>query len=714
MSQLTADSPVQYVKGVGPHRAECFAELGVRTVRDLLEYLPFRYQTDAGEVAVAELEPQTVATVRGEIVELGGRYPGGWAELSDGEESCRLRWFQQRFGGNRLFIGAKVVATGKVQLYDGIPELVQPNVRIVPEGLESRGSTPGARQVGVYRASAHLKSLTIRRAIHELLQAPQLPVDEVLPAHLRSRHDLLPRGDALRQVHEPADESAAARARRRLAYEELLLMEVAIALRRHKLLALQHGRPLALTPEIDQRIRARFPFALTPAQNEVIREITADFASGRPMTRLLQGDVGSGKTVVALYAALVAIAHGFQAAIMAPTEILAVQHAARIEQYLAASRVRRQLLRGGLGRKQRDDALTAIARGEIDLVVGTQALLQKDVAFQKLALVVVDEQHKFGVLQRASLRTKGPQPHYLVMTATPIPRTLAMTVFGDLDVSILKHSPPGRGKIITRVVTATQYGTVLKYVRQRLEAGERAYVVCPLIESDDPAAETAASAASGPPDCPEPAPAPSRAGRLRSAKEVHQRLTAGPWRGLNVGLLHGALPAAEKQATIEAFAEGNLHAVVATTVVEVGVDVPDATIMVIEHAERFGLSQLHQLRGRVGRGARDSLCVLIARGRNGPANERLRVMAETTDGFRIAEADLRQRGPGEFLGTRQHGLPDLRVASLIDDFELLELARQDAFEIVAGDPRLQQPEHRKMIPELRRMFGTKLVLIDAA
>jgi ATP-dependent DNA helicase RecG len=430
------------------------------------------------------------------------------------------------------------------------------------------------------------------------------------------------------------------------------------------------------------------------------------------MTRLLQGDVGSGKTVVALHACLVAVANGRQAAIMAPTEILAQQHFANIEKYLEGSRVRRKLLRGKLSKKERAESLAAIEAGEIDLVVGTQALLEKDVAFKDLAMVVVDEQHKFGVLQRANIRTKGPLPHYLVMTATPIPRTLAMTVFGDLDVSIIDAMPPGRGKIITKVVTRTQWKTVMGYVRGRLEAGEQAYVVCPLIGPEEATKlrsheATEEVVAAGAP------PAGDEHGKLVSAKQAYERLMKSPWRGLNVGLLHGALKPAKKQETVDAFVAGRLHAVVATTVVEVGVDVANATIMIVENADRFGLSQLHQLRGRVGRGSKDSLCVLIAHGRCEKAGERLSVMAETTDGFKIAEADLRQRGPGELFGTRQHGLPELRVGDILNDFSLLEQARQDAFDIVARDPKLEEPHHARMIPALRKMFGGKLALIDA-
>ena len=788
MSGLAADSPIQYVKGIGPRRAEWFATVGIRTVGDLLEYFPFRHELDRGEVAIEELEPGAEVTVRGEVVRLGGRPPALRCEIDDGTGRCILRWFNRSYGGHGLFRGATVVATGRVQIYNDRPEIVQPRVQVFEPDAVLLEQRRGTRLVGVYRGNATVKSLLVRRAVQNVLLQARLPIDEIIPPRLLAKHSFPAREEAIRHMHSPPAEAELRRARSRLAYEEFLLMELAMALRRRKRLALQTGQKLHVTAEIDQRIRARFPFPLTPSQDAVLREIARDLQSGRPMTRLLQGDVGSGKTVVALYACLAAIANGRQAAIMAPTEILAAQHFGNIERYLMGSRVRYVLLRGGMPRSRRAEALAAIERGDIDLVVGTQALIQQDVAFHQLALVVVDEQHKFGVLQRHEFRTKGPMPHYLVMTATPIPRTLAMTVFGDLDVSVIKRSPPGRGRIITKVVTQEQWDTVVAYVRRRLEAGEQAYVVCPLIgegeEARDQGSEgsrdqggesdsvRARSGSEGPsvrtrrasdgPDAADapgasplspyhlPALSPTRVKRtaLASVKATYERIVAGPWRGLNVGLLHGSLRQAEKQATINAFVAGTLHAVVATTVVEVGVDVANATVMIVEHAERYGLSQLHQLRGRVGRGRKDSLCVLIAHdasvqtrggsagpsvrarsasdgpsvrarsGSEGPsagkAAQRLAVMSQTTDGFKIAEADLRQRGPGQLFGTRQHGLPELHVASIVEDFALLEQARQDAFEIVAADPTLARPEHAALVPALKRMFGQKLALIDAA
>ncbi len=700
MLALRSDSPIQYVKGIGPKRAEWFATLGLHTVGDLLEYFPFRHESDGGVVAIVDLVPGANVTVQGEVTTLGGRPPALRCAIDDGTGTCVLRWFDRRYGGRGLFRGATVTASGQVQLYDGRPELVHPRVQVFDPDTVMLSSAHKPTRLGVYRGNESIKSPLIRRAVLTVLAQSHLPVEEALPPRLLSKHRLPTREQAIRQMHCPTTDAELARARTRLAYEEFLLMELAMALRRRKRLALQAGQKLHVTPEIETRIRARFPFTLTPSQDHAVAEIVRDLQSGQPMTRLLQGDVGSGKTVVALYACLIAVANGKQAAIMAPTEILAQQHFTNIDRYLRDSRVRYVLLRGKLGKQERTEALAAIERGELDLVVGTQALIQKDVAFNHLAVVVVDEQHKFGVLQRHEFRTKGPMPHYLVMTATPIPRTLAMTVFGDLDVSLIKESPPGRGRIITKIVTGQQWATVMGYVRQRLEKGEQAYVVCPQIGKKVSGTFS------------EKGPDPFSG--VTAVTETYGRLCDGPWRGLDVGLLHGSLPTAQKQATVTAFAAGRLHAVIATTVVEVGIDVPNATIMIVEHAERYGLSQLHQLRGRVGRGQKDSLCVLIAHGRGEKAAERLAVMAETTDGFRIAEADLRQRGPGQLFGTRQHGLPELHVANIVEDFSLLEQARQDAFDTVARDPALSRPEHQILLPALRRMFGQKLALIDAA
>jgi ATP-dependent DNA helicase RecG len=718
MSALKLDTPLQYVRGVGPRRAESLGKLGLKTVGDLLDYAPMRYEEALGEVEIADLRPGVTATIRGEVVRCKSVYPGFVATVVDGSgHTCNLRWFQERRGGHGLYVGAQVFATGPVQEYNDRLELVQPTLTIFPpdaplpkDSNARRGPQP------VYPATASLPSPAIERVVAAVFAAGLPEIVDPLPPAVIEAAKLIPREAAVRGLHRPASMEEADAAKRRMAFEELFLLELALALRRQKHREKERGAVLHTTPEIDARIRKRFPFPLTPAQEQAVREVAADMASGRPMTRLLQGDVGSGKTVVALYAALIAVANRRQAAIMAPTELLAQQHDRNVRQYLSGSRVRTLLLSGALTRTQRSAALDAIATGHVDLVIGTQALLQDAVAFSDLALVVVDEQHKFGVLQRAAIRTKGLQPHYLVMTATPIPRTLSLTVFGDLDVSVLSASPPGRGRVTTQIVTPGQGEPLWASLRGRLEAGEQAYVVCPLVGQTPSAPPGDEAGAAKPPST--PAGRSSREKRVpadhQAATILYEKLTAGAWKGLRLGLLHGALPPAEKDRTLQAFASGELQALITTTVVEVGVDVPNATIMAIESAERFGLAQLHQLRGRIGRGGRDGTCYLVVRTRSATAAERLRVLAETTDGFRIAEADLRNRGPGEFLGTRQHGLPELRHSDLIRDVAILEEARAAAFALAARDPELRAREHAQLRGALRRLWADKLRLIDAA
>lgn len=692
VSKLQLDTPLQFIKGVGPQRAKQFTALGLHTVADFLEYFPNRHERELGQIDIADLREGATVTVRGEVTDVHGRYPGLIATITDGTMHCDLRWFQRRKGGQGVYVGAIVVATGRVQWYNDNLEIVQPTIRIYAPDSQPPTSEVAARLVPVYPAKEGLSAKAIARVAENIFAHDELPVVDWLPESLRVKHEFPDRAAALRAMHFPESEQAYDAARRRLAYEELFLLELAMALRREKVAVPNSGQIIRTTAAVNERIRARFPFALTKAQDDALRDIVRDLQSGRPMTRLIQGDVGSGKTVVALYAALTAIASKLQAAIMAPSELLAQQHYRNVSQYLADSRVRSVLLTGALTKKQRTEALAKIRAGEIDLVIGTQAVIQKDVEFARLALVVVDEQHKFGVLQRAQFRTKGLQPHYLVMTATPIPRTLALTVFGDLDVSLIKQAPPGRGQVRTQIVTAGQGKALYEQLRRKLDNGAQAYVVCPLVEDSDKQATR----------------------YLISATSHHEKLSQGPWRDVPLGLLTGSMAADAKEATITAFSRGDLQAVISTTVVEVGVDVPTATIMVIENAERFGLAQLHQLRGRIGRGSRDGECYLVARTRSQKSRDRLDVMTQTTDGFRIAEADLKQRGPGEFFGTRQHGLPPLHIASIVDDFGLLEIAREDAFALVRDDPRLQQPAHRGILPPLKKMFGEKLALIDAA
>ncbi|MBL8878208.1 MAG: ATP-dependent DNA helicase RecG [Phycisphaerales bacterium] len=703
MRLFRADSPIQYVRGVGPRRAEWFAQHDLRTIGDLLDFFPTRYVTQGGPFAIENLQPGMTARILADVLKIRHRPTSLVVLVHDGTDAIQLRWFQPPPIAEALRPGMRVSAEGRVQEFDDRIEMIQPLVEFVPEG----GAAGNEKSVivGVYPGVAEKQQPRIRDVVATVLAQSRLPIAECVPPPLLARRRLMSRHDAVRAMHAPKDMRQADHARRSLAYEEFLLIELAMMMRRAKRVSIQTAPRIHLTPEIDQRIRKRFPFELTSAQNGAIREIGHDLQAGRPMTRLLQGDVGCGKTVVALYACLAAIASGFQAAIMAPTEILASQHFAKIEQYLAGSRVRRALLRGAGSRADRAAGLAKIDRGEIDLVVGTHALIQKDVAFQNLALVVVDEQHRFGVLQRHAFRSKGPTPHYLVMTATPIPRTLSMTVFGDLDVSTIRSSPPGRGKVHTRVITPDDWQRELELVRARIDSGEQVYVVCPRIGAGE---EEENSAAREPRAFAEKSDAPI------GAVKMAETLQAGPFRGLPLAVLHGRMTQAEKDRIMREFAAGKIRALVSTTIVEVGVDVPNATIMVIENAERYGLSQLHQLRGRVCRGVRDGLCLLVRRDRGEAAGPRLQVMTRTLDGFRIAEEDLKLRGPGELFGTKQHGLPELHMGDLAMDFPLVEAARDDAAAIVRDDPQLKKPPHQALLAGLRKMFGEKLALIDAA
>ncbi|MCI0498188.1 MAG: ATP-dependent DNA helicase RecG, partial [Planctomycetales bacterium] len=666
--------------------------LGVAAVGDLLEYYPREWVFLPEPVKISQVRAnQTVCLVG--IVEQTDwqpyrKIPIFEITLADETGTLRVVWFHGKYLINQLEPGQTLLVHGKAGRYKHQLQVSNPKF-IILQPDQPRG--PEAFSGPVYPASAKLPSWQIKKIIRSHIDemAPLMP--ELFGAALLKKNELMSRQAAYRQVHNPDDEDTLAAARRRLKYDELFLMQAGLALKRHHV---QHGAPsvpMRCDEAIDHRIRQRFPFILTEDQETVIAEVMADMAKSVPMNRLLQGDVGSGKTVVALYAALVAVANKTQAAIMAPTEILARQHFAGIERFLEGSRVRRELIVGGLTGKARQDVLNRIKAGEVDIAVGTVALLEGDIEFANLGLAVIDEQHKFGVHQRAGLR-KGRSPHCLVMTATPIPRTLAMTAFGDLDVSVIKHSPPGRGEVITRWVQPPNRRDAMEFIRQRLKARKQAYFVYPRIDAfsdtDNPN------------------------GDIKAAVEEHRYLKEEVFSEFKVGLLHGQMPSAEKEQVMDAFRAGKLDVLVSTVVIEVGVDVPNATVMVIENANRFGLAQLHQLRGRIGRGQSKSYCLLFAETDDEAAVSRLQMMTRSRDGFEIAEHDLRLRGPGELFSARQHGLPDLKIANIVDDFDLLNLARRDAFALIQDDPTLTAPQQAAIRQELIRRFGTKLGLSD--
>ena len=671
------DTPLQFVKGVGPQRAKLYEKLGLETVGDALLHLPRRHEdrselTPLGRLAVGPAPRTCAGTVAGVSPPPRGRPQVPlFVTLRDATGFLRAVWFGQPYLARVFRRGQRLIVHGKIQPPNrgsGALEMRVDDYEIVEDAEDETLHT--GRLVPVYPSTAGLQQRPLRALMKRLVDAHAASVPEPLPAAVLARRQLLPLGEALRVGHFPATDAERAAGMRRLVFDDFLILEVGLAVRRHR----EGRRPgLSLNPpgELARRLRAGLPFALTAAQERVWREIRADMAAPYPMNRLLQGDVGSGKTLVACLAIVTTVEAGYQAALMAPTEILAEQHALTLGRLLAPLGVEVTVLTNATRGKARRERLEALRAGAVGCVVGTHALVQKAVGFKRLGLAVVDEQHRFGVVQRAVLRGKGESPDVLVMTATPIPRTLALTLYGDLDVSVLDEMPPGRQRIVTGVRDEKGRGRVYAFLREQMQAGRQVYVVYPLVEE-------------------------SEALDLRAATDMASRLQSEVFPEFRVGLLHGRMSFGEKDAVMSEFRSGVIQLLVSTTVIEVGIDVPNATVMLVEHAERFGLSQLHQLRGRVGRGSEKSYCILMSQAASEEARRRLAAMEETSDGFRIAEADLGIRGPGDFIGTRQSGLPSFRVADLVRDAAVLEEARKEAFALVAADPDLARPEHRAL------------------
>jgi ATP-dependent DNA helicase RecG len=681
------EQSVQYLKGVGPSRAELLAKLGIHTVNDLIFHFPRSYDDLSNVKPMDELVAGELQTVQGEVVEIEGN------ELADGRRVVKVViadkrgkclagvWFNTLLIVGKVRYGQQVAFSGKPKWYREHWTMNHPRVQTLDE-VEQR-----LEVVPIYPLTEGLWPESLREGIRAALTKGGSDIVETLPESNRIKHQYPPVAEALWHVHFPEVLAQGVHARRRFIYEEFLILQVALAVRRRSVRDRQQAPKLVTTPQIDAHIRKLYPFRLTGDQDRAVAAIVKDLASDRPMQRLLQADVGAGKTAVAIYALLVAVANKYQAIIMAPTEVLAQQHWQTLEKYLAHSRVRRALLTGSLSMSERERTLWELKAGSIDLVVGTQALIQEGVEFAKLALVVIDEQHKFGVNQRARVKKLGVDPHYLVMTATPIPRTIALSVFGDLDTSTIKQMPPGRQRVLTRWHTESQRPRVYERFVEEIKKGRQAYVVCPLVEESETLDLTAAT-------------------------EQYEILRSGPFKDCRVGLLHGRLPDDEKRRVMNDFRDHKLDLLVTTVVIEVGVDVPNATLMIIEHADRFGLSQLHQLRGRVTRGNVAGECYLFAGVTTEEARQRLRAISRTTDGFSLAEEDARLRGLGEFFGTRQHGLGDLRFGDLLHDFELLELARADAIELVGSDAGLRKPEHAALRQAVLARYGQTLNLAE--
>ncbi len=683
--RLALDTPVTYLKGVGPVRADMLARLGIRVAGDLLRHVPHRYEDATTVTRLVQANVGQDVTVLGKVIAKGVLPTRKGlrvfqAVLEDTSGMLEVAWPGQPFLDRTVNKGDWLLCTGPVRFFHG--RRLQPR-EYVNLGADEEG-TAGGRVLAVYPTTDGLSVRVLRSLVEQHLEVLLPLVTEPLPAALLREADVPPLPEALRLVHRPASVAEALRARSRLAFEELLCVQILHRRANQLMRTTRVGTAFHNRRRLTTQLRAALPYALTAAQVRVIREIVADMGSPRRMNRLLQGDVGSGKTVVALFAALLAMENGAQVALMAPTELLAEQHARTIGTLLAPLGITPLLLTGRLGARERRLTNTRLASHEPVLAIGTHALVQDAVSFANLGLVIVDEQHRFGVEQRAALSAKGRAPDVLLLSATPIPRSLALTLYGDLDISILDERPPGRQPITTVHRPASARAKVMEFVNREIDAGRQAYVVYPLIDTSEKV-------------------------DLRAATAMYEELVAGPFALRRVALLHGRLPVEERDRVMRAFRDGAIDVLVATTVIEVGIDVSNATVMLIEHPERFGLSQLHQLRGRVGRGAEQSYCILLG-DVGADAAERLVTFVETEDGFAIAQADLQYRGMGDLFGAKQHGLPDFRFADPIRDAELNERARVIADRLLTSDPLLARSEHAALRQLLSQGYARALEL----
>jgi ATP-dependent DNA helicase RecG len=676
--------PIQYVKGIGPQRAELFQKIGIRTLADLLFFFPRKYQDYSNLCRIDGLAEEQPASVIGVIDDLDQSVNPQrhtlFAMIKDETGYLRAIWFNQPYLMQKLKIGQRVLLRGTPKMRHPRWEMVQPKIQwLAPNQDPTRDAVSP-----VYPLTEGLPQVAMRRIMRATIDeyADRLP--EVFPEDFRRQHQLIGIQEAVRHVHFPEDAAHLESARRRLVYQELLVLQLALALRRQRVRSRQTAPALPLDARLRARIERRFPFELTESQKNAVEEIAADMGRPVPMNRLLHGDVGSGKTAVATYAMLLAVAHGYQAVLMSPTEILARQHVRTLRRQLQSSRVRVELVSGAQGAAEKRQLQERIAAHEIDIIVGTSAVIYGDLQFEKLGLVVIDEQHKFGVRQRARLRQSGLDPHYLVMTATPIPRTMALTTFGDLDVSVLQRAP-GTTAVHTYVADDHERERWWEFFRRKLRAGQQGYVITPRVDSETDSV---------------------------GAEQAFEGLANGQLADFRVDLVHGRQTADEKEAAMLAFERGHTQVLVATNVIEVGVDVPNATVMTIESAQRFGLSQLHQMRGRVGRGKHPGYVCLFHDGAGDESRERLHSFAQTSDGFALAELDLRTRGPGELLGTRQHGVARMRIADLRTDEAVLERSRQDARSLIERDPELAAPEWERLRRLVLNRYGKLLELGD--
>ena len=673
-STLAPDTPVRYLKGVGPKTAQRFEKLGILTLADLLCHYPRRYVDFTQPYSIAQAPAETECVVKAEVyAKLGGRMLPGGRQMErltagDGVSTLEVTWFNNPYAIKKLEIGQEYFFQGLLTGGMLRRQMVNPQVRTAAQ-------ITAAPLEAVYPQTEGLSSTVIARCIQQLLPHAELLADP-LPAEMRRKYRLPDKADAVRAIHCPASPEQAAAARRRLIYEELLVLQLGIGCMKSRGAA-DTGAPMRLIDPAP--FWESLPFAPTGAQRRAVTEILADMSGQHAMNRLLQGDVGSGKTLVAAAAIWACIRSGYQAALLAPTEILATQHADSLNRMLAPFGMRVALLTGGMKAAARRTTLAAIRDDQADCVVGTHAILGGGVEFARLGLAVIDEQHRFGVRQRGMLAEKAVNPHLLVMSATPIPRTLGLLIYGDLDISLLDELPPGRTPVKTRAITGKKREDLYHFLDTEIGRGRQVYLVCPAIEDSPDAA-------------------------LKAVKGYYEQVAKPLLPNRRVGLMHGKLKPKEKAAVMQDFKEGKLDALVSTTVIEVGVDVPNASVMVIENAERYGLSALHQLRGRVGRGAAESWCFLVSDHEGEAVRQRLHFLCTTTDGFAVAQYDLENRGPGDFFGRRQHGLPSLQIADLMNDTRTLHAAQAEAADILAQDPQLTAPDHTLLRTQVQQMF----------
>jgi ATP-dependent DNA helicase RecG len=683
---LQFDTDIQFVKGVGPKLGDLFRRRGILRVQDLIEFFPRTYEDRRAVRHIQSLVPDQLVSIKARVLKVRsmflGRSKRKMYEVLIGDNTGRIscKFFRVPYRGyfERFEPNSEVRVIGKVTFYRGAKEFHHPDIHPVVADEEIENDL-----IPIYTELEGLSSARLARLIQTVIGQP---IPETMPPWIREKYELLPLGTAFREIHDPPLEQAdqylsiSAPAQRRVIFDEFFMVELHLAIKRAGI-EREKALPIKSKGNWASQLRDSLEFTLTGAQERAYAEIIEDLQKAHPMHRLVQGDVGSGKTLVALMAASFAAEAGLQAALMVPTEILAEQHYNNARARLEPLGMKVALLTSNCKGKEREEIIEGLKAGAIHLAIGTHALIQDDVEFKSLALVVIDEQHRFGVEQRNKLKRKGLSPHFLVMTATPIPRTLAMTVYGDLDVSVIDELPKGRQAIVTRKTFQSKRHLVMGFVKEQIEAGRQAYIVYPLVEESETL-------------------------ELKNALEEFEKIKA-EFPQFKVGLLHGRMKSAEKDSVMKEFRAGLIHILVATTVIEVGVDVPNANIMVVEHSERFGLSQLHQLRGRVGRGPYKSYCILVlGYALSEEASKRAEIMERTSDGFKIAEADLEMRGPGEFLGTRQSGLPGFRLANLVRDVKILQQARDAAFRLIEMDPDLKKAEHQPLVKKLEELHKT--------